>query len=243
MDQDRPVTGDAHTELVEHFFKGTGSTYDSMVHWATLGIDRLWKKRIVALIPDGSGPVLDLACGTGLSTFAIARRFPGRRIVGVELREEYLAIAREKVRMPGMQNIEWVLCRAEDYQSRDRFDCVTSSYLAKYAELPLLTAHCKSMLKPGGLLLMHDFTLPPNRVLLALWHFYFLVMRNTVARAIPSWMPIYQGLPRLIIATRWLDELTQALEVCGFTGIRREYLTLCGSAIVTAIAAEDVMNG
>lgn len=243
MDQDRLYTGDARTELVEHFFEGTGSTYDSMVQWATLGIDRLWKKRIVALIPDGTGPVLDLACGTGISTLAIARRFPGRRIVGVELRDEYLAIAREKVRMLGLQNIELVLCRAEDYQSRDKFDCVTSSYLAKYAELPLLTAHCKSMLKAGGLLLMHDFTLPPNRVLLALWHFYFLVMRNTVARAIPSWMPIYEGLSRLIIATRWLDELKEALEARGFTGIRREYLTLCGSAIVTAIAAGDVMNG
>lgn len=243
MDQDRPYTGDARTELVEHFFKGTGSTYDSMVHWATLGIDRLWKKRIVALIPDGMGPVLDLACGTGISTLAIARRFPRRRIVGVELRDEYLAIAREKVRMLGLQNIELVLCRAEDYQSRDKFDCVTSSYLAKYAELPLLTAHCKSILKSGGLLLMHDFTLPPHRVLLALWRFYFLVMRNAVARAIPSWMPIYEGLPRLIIATRWLDELTQALEARGFTGIRREYLTLCGSAIITATAPEDVMNG
>jgi demethylmenaquinone methyltransferase/2-methoxy-6-polyprenyl-1,4-benzoquinol methylase len=243
MDQDRPYSGDARTQLVEHFFMGTGSTYDSMVHWATLGIDRLWKERIVALIPDGSGPVLDLACGTGISTLAIARRFPGRRIVGVELRDEYLAIAREKVRMLGLQNIELVLRRAEDYRSRDKFDCVTSSYLAKYAELPLLTAHCKSMLKAGGLLLMHDFTLPPNRVLQALWHCYFLVMRNTVARAIPSWMPIYEGLPRLIIATRWLDELEEALAACGFTGIRREYLTLCGSAIVTAMAAEDVTNG
>ena len=58
------------------------------------------------------------------------------------------------------------------------------------------------MLKDGGLLLMHDFTLPPNRVLLALWHFYFMTTRNTVARAFPSWIPIYEGLPQLIITTR-----------------------------------------
>jgi demethylmenaquinone methyltransferase/2-methoxy-6-polyprenyl-1,4-benzoquinol methylase len=89
---------------------------------------------------------------------------------------------------------------------------------------------------------MHDFTLPPNRVLLALWHFYFMTMRGTVARAFPSWIPIYKGLPQLIITTRWLDELKVALEACGFSGIRREYLTLCGSAIVTAIAVEDGKN-
>ncbi len=242
MNQEHPYTSDARTELVEHFFEGTGATYDSMVHWATLGIDRLWKKRIVALIPEGTGPILDLACGTGISTLAIARRFPDRRIIGVELRDEYLAIARKKVRMLGLENIEFVLCRAEDYQSREKFDCVTSSYLAKYADLSLLTAHCKYMLKPGGLLLMHDFTLPPNRALLALWHFYFMTMRSTVARAFPSWIPIYKGLPQLIITTRWLDELKAALEACGFSGIQREYLTLCGSAIITAIAVEDQKN-
>jgi hypothetical protein len=46
----------------------------------------------------------------------------------------------------------------------------------------------------------------------------------------------------LIITTRWLDELKVALEACGFSGIQREYLTLCGSAIVTAIAVEDGKN-
>jgi demethylmenaquinone methyltransferase/2-methoxy-6-polyprenyl-1,4-benzoquinol methylase len=60
-----------------------------------------------------------------------------------------------------------------------------------------------------------------------------------VARAFPSWIPIYKGLPQLIIATRWLDELKANLEAWGFSGIQREYLTLCGSAIVTAIAVED----
>jgi len=104
--------------------------------------------------------------------------------------------------MLGLENIEFVLCRAEDYQSLEKFDCVTSSYLAKYADLSLLTTHCKYMLKAGGLLLMHDFTLPPNRDLLALWHFYFMTTRNTVARAFPSWIPIYEGLPKLIITTR-----------------------------------------
>jgi demethylmenaquinone methyltransferase/2-methoxy-6-polyprenyl-1,4-benzoquinol methylase len=49
-------------------------------------------------------------------------------------------------------------------------------------------------------------------------------------------MPIYVGLPRLIMETRWLDELKAAMEASEFTVIRREYLTLTGSAIVTAIA-------
>src|SRR4029450_10047608 len=82
--------------LVERFFSGTGNSYDAMVHWATLGFDARWKRRMLAHIPVGDGPVLDLACGTGISTLSIARRFPRRLVVGVELREEYLRLARDK---------------------------------------------------------------------------------------------------------------------------------------------------
>lgn len=88
-------TEDPRLALVERFFQGTGSSYDHMVDVATFGIDRLWKRRIARLVPPRARRVADLACGTGISTLAIARHLPDCRVVGVELREEYLAIARE----------------------------------------------------------------------------------------------------------------------------------------------------
>jgi demethylmenaquinone methyltransferase/2-methoxy-6-polyprenyl-1,4-benzoquinol methylase len=226
----------ARLALVERFFAGTGATYDAMVHWATLGIDRRWKRRMLERIPEGTGPVLDLACGTGISTMSIARRFPGRPIVGVELRDEYLAIAREKVQREAIGNVEFVLCRAEDFTSTLRFDCITSSYLAKYADLPRLTRNSRHLLRPGGVLMMHDFTLPPQRTLVLLWRLYFLVMRNTVPRLLPPWKAVYEGLPRLIEQTRWLDELREALARNDFDDVRLDYLTLHGSALVTAVS-------
>jgi demethylmenaquinone methyltransferase/2-methoxy-6-polyprenyl-1,4-benzoquinol methylase len=225
--------GDARLELVERFFTGTGASYDAMVHWATLGFDGRWKKRMLAKIPDGDGPVLDLACGTGISTMSIARRFPHRLVVGVELRDEYLRIARAKAARESIANVEFVLSRAEDFESPHRFDCVTSSYLAKYADLPVLVARCRDLLREGGVLMMHDFTLPPKPALVALFRLYFVVMRNTVARAFPQWTEIYRGLPELIERTRWLPELRHELARNGFTAIAVEHLTLYGSAIVT----------
>ena len=226
---------DARLELVERFFSGTGTSYDAMVHWATLGFDARWKKRMLEHIPAGDGPVLDLACGTGISTLSIARRFPGRLVVGVELRDEYLRIARQKAAREPAANVQFALCRAEDYESALHFDCVTSSYLAKYAELPRVVARSRGMLRSRGVLMMHDFTLPPKRTLLTLWHLYFIVMRNTVARALPEWSEIYGGLPALIETTRWLPELQNELTRNGFTDVKVDHLTLYGSAIVTAI--------
>ena len=232
---------DSRLELVDRLFTGTGRSYDSMVHWATLGIDRLWKRRMLELIPEGEGPVLDLACGTGISTLSIARRFPGRQVVGVELRDEYLQVAREKVRRLGVANVELVLCRAEDFRPATRFDCITSSYLAKYADLPLLTRNCRRMLQPGGVLMMHDFTYPPRPSLVAVWRLYFMVMNQTVARVFPAWQEIYRGLPRLIEETQWLATLQDSLARNRFSDVTLEYLTLYGSAIVHAVkAAEDV---
>jgi demethylmenaquinone methyltransferase/2-methoxy-6-polyprenyl-1,4-benzoquinol methylase len=225
---------DPRTALVERFFRGTGSTYDLVVNVATFGIDRRWKRRLVSLIPSGAERILDLACGTGISTLAIARRFPHSRVVGVDLREEYLTIARDKVRRLGLSNVELVLSRAEDYRAAQPFDCISSSYLAKYADLPLLVRNSREMLKDGGLLLMHDFTLPPKPGLVAIWRLYFRALQLVGGALLPAWHEIYHGLPQLIEETRWLRELQEALAENRFSGFRVEHLTAYGSAIVVA---------
>jgi demethylmenaquinone methyltransferase / 2-methoxy-6-polyprenyl-1,4-benzoquinol methylase len=225
---------DDRTALVHRFFSGTGSSYDFMVNLATFGIDRRWKKRILALIPENPKCILDLACGTGILTAAIAQRYPDCHVVGVELREEYLQHAREKVRRLALRNVELVLSRAEDYRSDRPFDCVCSSYLAKYADLPLLTRNTREMLARDGLLLMHDFIYPPPGARRSVWSVYFTLMQSVGSRVFPAWREIFFGLPQLIERTRWLEELHHALHDNGFSGIRMETLTMHGSAIVTA---------
>lgn len=226
--------GNSRVELVHRFFSGTGHSYDLIVNLATLGIDRWWKRRIVNLIPPESTRILDLACGTGISTMAIAEHFPAGQVVGVELRDEYLDIARQKAHTRGIANVEYVLSRAEDYRSSKPFHCVSASYLAKYAELELLVPAMKDMLTPNGLLIMHDFTFPPKPYLVWIWRGYFQVLQRVGSLVFPAWREIFYGLPRLIEETRWVPELQAVLEKHGFRDIHMEYLTLYGSAIITA---------
>ncbi|MDP9132321.1 MAG: class I SAM-dependent methyltransferase [Nitrospirota bacterium] len=225
---------DPRTELVQRFFKGTESTYDAMVHYATFGIDGWWKRRIVELLPKRPERILDLACGTGISTLAIARRFPHCRVIGVELRAEYLDIARKKVQQLGLRNVEFVLSRAEDYRSSEPFDAVVSSYLAKYADLTRLIPLSKELLKAGGVVVMHDFTFPPKAYLITIWRLYFMGLQTISDFFIPAWKEIAYGLPKLIETTRWIPELTEALRDSAFQEIRLEYLTAYGAALVTA---------
>lgn len=227
-------SGDFRHALVERFFSGTGSTYDFVVNAATLGIDRRWKRVIVDEIPGGAHRVLDLACGTGILTLRIARRYPRCEVVGVDLRNEYLDIARAKAGRQGVGNVTLVQSAAEEYCSEEPFDCIVSSYLAKYADLEILTRNCKAMLRPGGRLIAHDFSYPPKPYLVKLWRIYFKLLQTLGSPLLPQWREIFYGLPELIESTRWVSDLEKALKQNAFEDVRVRTLTLHGSTLVTA---------
>jgi demethylmenaquinone methyltransferase/2-methoxy-6-polyprenyl-1,4-benzoquinol methylase len=113
-------------------------------------------------------------------------------------------------------------------------DCITSSYLAKYADLEVLTRNIKQMLRKDGLFIMHDFTYPPHRSFARIWELYLRLLQTWGVRKYPGWREIYYGLPGLLRATRWVPELIGILGREGFFEIQNQSLTMGTSAIVTA---------
>ncbi len=225
---------DPRIELVHRFFSGTGPTYGLVVNLCTFGADIWWKKIILEKIPKESTLIMDQGCGTGILTFRIARKFPHGRVVGVELRDEYLNIAREKARGLGFDNLEFILGRAEDVLLQENFDCITSSYLAKYVELEILIPNIKKMLRNGGVLIMHDFTFPRNRTVAGIWEFYFKLLQMVGDWKYLQWREIYYSLPKFMRETKWVSDLTRNLEENGFSDIRIYSLTFGTSALVIA---------
>jgi len=221
-------------ELVHRFFSGTGATYDYMVNFCTTGIDRWWKRKILEKIPQRPMRIIDQASGTGILTFKIAHKFPLCRVIGVELRKEYLKIAKEKATALNLSNVEFILGRAEDVLLNESFDCITSSYLAKYAEFGSLIRNAKKMLRENGLLIMHDFSYPAGRVFAQIWESYFKLLQTVGSRKYPQWRNIFYGLPILLRQTRWVTELVKTLQENAFSDITLESLTLGTSTIVTA---------
>ncbi len=221
-------------ELVHRFFHGTGTTYDRMVNLCTFGFDRWWKRKMLNQIPEEPTRVIDQACGTGILTFKIARKFPHCQVIGVDLQEEYLEIARRKAKELRSKNTEFILGRAEHLFLKTGVDCVTSSYLAKYADLEPLVRNIHRMLRREGVLIMHDFTYPSGRTFSKLWHFYFKILQTAAVSNYLAWSQIFHGLPDLLRDTRWVSELVGSLKKNGFADIRLQPLTLGTSAIVTA---------
>jgi demethylmenaquinone methyltransferase/2-methoxy-6-polyprenyl-1,4-benzoquinol methylase len=81
---------------------------------------------------------------------------------------------------------------------------------------------------------MHDFTYPPKEFLVHVWRAYFKLLQIIGTPLFPAWREIFHGLPALIEQTRWCDELQSTLRENAFRDIHMRYLTLYGSALITA---------
>ena len=214
--------------LVPKFFDETGTTYDGVVSYGTLGKDKYWKKKILQQISNGNS-FLDLACGTGILTRKIAEKFPNAKIVGIDITKSYLDVAKKNSN--SFDNISFILDDAEEFKLDSKFDCITASYLPKYCDPEILVKNCVAHLKPGGKIIFHDFTYPKNPSVRGLWNF-FLTFLRLVGCFIPSWKDALIGLPKLIRRTKWLDSYS---DVMGKNGLKvnHQYLTYGASAILT----------
>lgn len=224
----------AGLKTARRFFAGTASSYDRCVLLWTLGLDRWWKKKILEQIPARPGSLVDQACGTGILTLQMAGRFPGCRIIGIDLHREYLSLAFGKARALGLDNIHWVQGRAEDVILKEKYDAITSSYLAKYADLDLLVRGAGKMLKKGGVMVVHDFAYPRTRLLSSALGAYFLIMRTMGRRFFPQWEIVFSELEDFLRCSQWLPELISCLRRNGFGNIRSRYLSFGFAAIVSA---------
>jgi demethylmenaquinone methyltransferase/2-methoxy-6-polyprenyl-1,4-benzoquinol methylase len=214
-------------KLVPKFFGKTSKSYDRVVTWATFGRDKYWKKQMLRKIPSVNS-VLDLACGTGILTRLIADAYPNAKIIGVDIMQNYLDVAKTNSQNYG--NITFVNQDAEKLNLDLKFDCITSSYLPKYCDAETLVKACIKHLKDGGTIIFHDFTYPKNSFVQNLWDLYFVVL-NFIGIFIPSWKEVFKDLPKLIRSTTWLDDYEKTMNDNGLQ-TEQKLLTLDSSAIL-----------
>lgn len=216
--------------MAKRFFANTSSTYDTVVNVATFGRDAAWKRAMLELVPAGDYKVLDLACGTGILTFALAGRVS--EVVGVDLMHDNSVVALAKKEERSAKNTMFITSAAEAVPLRDEyFDFVTASYLSKYCDLDLVASESARVLRRNGMLVMHDFTYPRNAAMRGLWKTYFKLLR-LVGVFTPSWSAVFNELDHVIQQSNWVGDLTAAMRKHGFGNIQCKYMTAGTAAIV-----------
>ena len=228
-----PVINNRHS-IIRSFFPGTGKSYDTVVNVFTLGLDNYWKRAIYKHVPP-SHRILDLACGTGIVTLGLAKRHPDAEIIGVDITDDYLAIYQERIRTHRIK-AQFILGNAEEVKLDGQFDTVVSSYIPKYVDPDILLANISPHIRTGGVIVLHDFTLPPNVIARSIWSAYNRVMNFIGIRLFPEWKEVFDAaLTRLIHETCWFDTFPEALARHGFANIQKKHLSLGSAGIIWAV--------
>ena len=203
--------------LVESFFHGTGDTYDQNVHLATWGRDRKWKEELLSFI-DSPDRIMDLACGTGILSLEMARRFDNAHVTGVELRGEYLDICRERAAEHGWTGrTHWIESNAEDVKLDQTFDAITSCYIPKYVNLDVLVPNMVSMLAPGGLFIMQDFSYPEEKWVQDIFDDHFDRMKLRINGE--GWDTMWEQLPDVVRLSTWVEDTARNMREQGLVDV------------------------
>jgi demethylmenaquinone methyltransferase/2-methoxy-6-polyprenyl-1,4-benzoquinol methylase len=218
---------DGHRIAKKFFTHENASSYNNVVKYATFGFDNLWKREINKQIRIDDKCILDLACGTGImGSLLLSTKF--RMVIGSDLVFEYLVHAKKL----GYSLLTNSIAEFLPYKS-STFDAVISSYLAKYADLKLMTDEHWRILKKGGIAIFHDFSYPDNKLIKSLWVGYFMIL-NGIGKIFTSWNNAFSELDTVIKESHWTYDLVSELEKQGFISIVTRYYTLGTAAIVYA---------
>ncbi|MFL5862307.1 MAG: class I SAM-dependent methyltransferase [Solirubrobacteraceae bacterium] len=152
-------------------FEGLPTGYDRMGAVLSFGQDPRWRAAMVAAVDPRPGQeILDVATGTGMVAFALARA--GASITALDQSPEMLSVARS--RAPHDAAVTFVSGEAERLPFADgAFDALTFTYLLRYVDDPAATMReLARVVKPGGRIGMVEFGVPGNPVLRSLWRLH-----------------------------------------------------------------------
>jgi len=165
----RKVSPEEKTELVRGVFSSVAQRYDIMNDLMSLGSHRLFKRMTVEMSGVRRGNrVLDLAGGTGdlSALFAEVVGATGT-VVLTDINAEMMAVGRERLLNRGLAQVQFCQADGENLPfPDDTFDCVSIGFgLRNFTNKIRALTELRRLLKPGGVLLVLEFSKPENPVI------------------------------------------------------------------------------
>jgi demethylmenaquinone methyltransferase/2-methoxy-6-polyprenyl-1,4-benzoquinol methylase len=212
---------DKQPDEVAGMFDGVARHYDRTNAIMSVGNAQFWRAATVrAVDPQPGERILDVAAGTGTSSAALARS--GVTVVALDFSAGMIAEGRRRQR-----NLEFVEGDAERLPfGDDEFDAVTISFGLRNVEHPKAAlAEMYRVLKPGGRLVICEFSKPQRAVFRAGYAAYMRFVMPLVATAASSNRAAYGYLRESI--QQWPDQgtLSQWIRGVGFTRVAYRNLT------------------
>ena len=220
----KTVAAHEKEQMVAGVFHSVAAKYDLMNDLMSFGIHRLWKR--FAIDCAGLRPaqkVLDLAGGTGDLTARFSRIVGERgEVVLADINDSMLKVGRDKLRNLGLvDNIRYVQANAEALPFPDNhFDLITIGFgLRNVTDKEKALASMFRVLKPGGRLLVLEFSKPTSELMAKLYDLYSFHILPKMGKLVARDSDSYQYLAESIRMHPDQDTLKGMMETVGFESV------------------------
>jgi demethylmenaquinone methyltransferase / 2-methoxy-6-polyprenyl-1,4-benzoquinol methylase len=221
-------------DRVRSVFESVAGKYDVMNDLMSLGAHRLWKHFALSQTNLKSGQsALDVAGGTGDLALGMARQVgPNGRVILSDINPAMLERGRDRLIDAGVVgNVEFTLADAEKLPFEDdRFDCVSIGFgLRNVTDKAAALSSMRRVLKPGGQLLVLEFSTPTIAALKPVYDAYSFKVLPLLGRLIARDAASYRYLAESIRMHPDQETLLQMLRDAGFAQAR--YHNLSGGIV------------
>jgi demethylmenaquinone methyltransferase/2-methoxy-6-polyprenyl-1,4-benzoquinol methylase len=206
---------------VAAMFDEVAETYDRTNGLLSFGQDRSWRKKVLAAVAPKSGQaILDLAAGTGASSVVFCK--PGVRVVAGDFSQGMLAVGRKR-----HPEIEFVFADATALPfGANEFDTVTISFgLRNVVDTSKALREMLRVTKPGGSLVICEFSEVANPVLRSLYNFYLKNFMPLFSRLAAKNKGAYDYLSESIQAWPKQEALKALIADAGWSNVTYKNLT------------------
>ena len=223
----------AKEKLVEEMFDNIAPTYDTLNHRLSWNIDKGWRRKAIRqLEPSHPKTILDIATGTGDFAILAAQMLQPDKIVGIDISEGMMKVAREKVKRMGLHQV--VDMKKEDCLAMsfpdNTFDAATSAFgIRNFQNLDKGLAEICRVIKPGGHLSLVELTTPVSFPMKQLFKIYSHTILPAYGRLISKDNGAYQYLTASIEAFPQGEQMVGILKKAGFSqaSFRRLTFGIC----------------
>ncbi len=224
-------------EQVARMFDTISARYDFLNHLLSLGIDRSWRRKAIRMLREGQPKyILDVATGTG--DFAIqALSLNPDKVVGIDISEGMLSKGRAKLAERKLgERIELLKGDSENIPFEgNKFDAVTVAFgVRNFENLERGLQEIHRVLRPGGQLVVLEFSKPRIFPFRQIFNFYFRFILPRIGSLVSKDRSAYRYLPESVRDFPDGERFTAILRKVGFNQTACKELTFGISSVYSA---------